>query len=171
MSKTRRSTEQQRSTLVLLALGMCIVMGCGDGSHDAGESGEPAAVNASAKMLTGAKAGSLCQTNKECGNGSCEHVLPGVIGASETPAPDGFCSFRCRLNADCGEGGMCVGAGSHGFSFGSADETGLCLAICDADRPCREGYSCLDAFRAPLEDGMSVAGSTLGTCQPTPSDE
>ena len=147
---------------LVLALAACA------GSDPSDEDGEDATQAAVRTQLVDHTAGKACKSDKDCENGSCEQELPAVpftSNRSALPAPGGFCSFACRLNVDCGEGALCIGAGNHAFSFGTPDERGLCMAACDEETPCREGYSCLDLF-GQVVGSENAAGVVAGSCQP-----
>jgi len=153
-------------------LAVSLMSGCAGSDADAAtetESSQPAV--SKVKIFTDRTAGKLCTSDADCGNGFCRYELPTLPGNDPLPAADGFCTFSCRLHVDCGAEGACIGAGQNAFAFGFEDETGLCLAVCDVDRPCREGYRCEDLFGLPIVDGMSDTGSGVGSCRPPSSAE
>lgn len=163
----RRVVSQSRiASWIALALAAC---GSSDPSNE-DSTGETQA--AASKQLADHTAGQACDSDKDCANGSCEQELRAFpfLSRDALAAPGGFCTFPCRINADCGEGGVCIGSGANALSFNEPDERGLCLAFCDASTPCREGYACLDLFGQPLgsEDGT---GANVGTCQPLVESE
>jgi hypothetical protein len=121
------------------------------------------------KQLVDHTAGKACKSAKDCENGTCEQELPAFPfnNRDAQSAPGGFCSFACNISADCGAGSMCIGAGQSVGGFGKDDRTGLCLATCTVDEPCREGYSCVDLLGGVLGTENALKVST-GTCQPLP---
>lgn len=145
---------------------------CG-GSEAIGEDAEGEAQAAVSERLVDHTAGKACDSDADCENGSCEQELPAFPLTSHRgalPAPGGFCSFPCRLNVDCGEGALCIGAGNTAFSFGTPDERGLCLAACNEGAPCREGYSCVDLF-GEVVGAENPMGILAGSCQPPLQNE
>jgi hypothetical protein len=155
-------------TLVLCAwaIGAC----ASAESHGDGHDEEAAAAAPPSKMLADHIAGEACDSDKDCGNGSCQDEVPAfpMSDRAAEPAPDGFCSFACGINIDCGAGGVCIGAGNNALSFANANGKGLCMKFCDASSPCRDGYSCVDVFGLVVGAEMG-SGFSVGSCQPTPS--
>jgi hypothetical protein len=95
-----------------------------------------------------------------------------------TAAPGGYCSFNCRLDADCGSGGVCLGANpTGGFGFGNTmgptqGAMGQCLARCDSSSQCRDGYRCLDTNGRAMESGNAAAATNAtGSCQVAPQTD
>lgn len=84
-------------------------------------------------------AGEPCATDADCDGASCARELP-VFGVFDrtVPAPDGYCTGRCAFDADCGSFAQCITTGRRG---------GICVANCDEERPCRDGYDCLPHMR------------------------
>jgi hypothetical protein len=83
-------------------------------------------------------AGAACRDDSDCGGneGSCAFVLPyGNLNAAneEIPAPGGYCTQVCSLDAECGANAQCIAAGVKG---------GMCLGRCNSDTDCRKGYRC-----------------------------
>ncbi|HET8932611.1 MAG TPA: hypothetical protein VFN67_04185 [Polyangiales bacterium] len=165
-----------RHISVIAALSFLGMSACG-GSEEEEQSGDTAIEKA--KVLTANKAGKACAEDKDCGTGSCKKTLTtgGTIlgGATTQPAPGGYCSFACKLSADCGEGGVCIGANSTGgFGFGNAGGMmntagGQCLARCDSSAQCREGYRCLDTNGRAMESGNATAApNATGACNVAP---
>lgn len=127
------------------------------------------------KALTANTAGKACADDDACGTGSCKKQLAapggGLLGPATVAAPGGYCSFDCRLDADCGAGGVCIGA-TAGFGFGnpggsSQSATGQCLKRCDSSSQCRDGYRCLDSSngRAMESGNAESAPNATGSCQ------
>lgn len=145
--------------LIVLTVAACA-------SSDSAE-GQAEAAMLEAKQLVDHIAGKTCKSDKDCENGSCEQEVPAFPFENRTAqsAPGGFCSFACHVSADCGEGGVCIGAGESVGSFDMEDGTGLCLAACSADTPCREGYNCVDLFGQVIGGENALKVST-GSCQP-----
>lgn len=87
--------------------------------------------------------GKPCADANQCGNGSCTKVL----GPTNTPAPDGYCTLEgCETGSDCG-GGACIGTLPNS----------RCYATCTADKDCRAGYSCIDRM-GPEMKSFKVCG-------------
>lgn len=77
--------------------------------------------------------GDACSGDDACGGApsSCASSLLGV------PAPAGYCSQSCSVDADCSSGGACVsGLGTAPLSIGT------CFKRCEPPNGCREGYTC-----------------------------
>ena len=131
------------------------------------EEGQAEGAMEEAKQLVDHVAGKACESDKDCENGSCRDEVPAFPfeNREAQSAPGGFCSFACNISADCGEGSLCIGAGESVGSFDMDDRTGLCLAACSDDEPCREGYSCVDLFGQTIGSENAVRVST-GSCQP-----
>jgi Cys-rich repeat protein len=72
-------------------------------------------------------------------------------------AQGGYCMGDCLTSADCGTGGVCVGA------QGAA--TGDCYDGCTADTDCREGYLCgpITSTCRPAPPTDQLADNTAGT--------
>jgi hypothetical protein len=83
-------------------------------------------------------AGKACARDADCGGArdSCADELPfGSWSANEiVPAPGGYCTQPCSLDAECGEGAQCISRGAMG---------GMCLGRCQTQTGCREGYVCM----------------------------
>ena len=94
-------------------------------------------------------AGNACMSDQDCGGGamSCASSL----GA--TPAPGGYCTQSCAINADCGAGGTCI----NGINVVTIN-SGRCLKLCMQPEDCRKGYECR-LFGGPSSDGP-------GACMP-----
>lgn len=169
-----------RHLSTVIALLSCLGMNaCGGSDED--QNGGAVAMEAP-KVLTANKAGKACAADTDCGNGSCKKQLAvtgGLLGGTTNqPAPGGYCSFNCKLSADCGAGGVCIGANSNaGFGFGNAggttsSDTGQCLARCDSSSQCREGYRCLDGNGRAMESGSAeAAANATGACQIAPETD
>lgn len=71
--------------------------------------------------------GDACEAPSDCGQGMfCELSLPG-----------GYCTIRDCTDRACPEEGLCV-------RF-SADVS-YCMARCESDGDCRDGYRCVEDF-------------------------
>jgi hypothetical protein len=150
---------------------------CGS-SSDEDDSG--AVVMEAPKVLTANTAGKACTEDKDCGTGSCKKQLVaaggGFFGPSMQPAPGGYCSFDCSVEADCGAGGVCIRANATGgFGFGNAGgsrqaASGQCLKRCDSSSQCRDGYRCLDSSsgRAMESGNAEPTDNATGSCQVAP---
>ena len=118
---------------------------------DAGTHGDAATPGDAAPELhtpAGANAdgavGSTCTADGDCDQGRC--LLDEPITSSTYP--DGYCTRRCAVDADCGERGVCA----PGFFPGSG---GGCYLGCEQDADCgRDGYRC----RASGDAGICAPG-------------
>lgn len=147
---------------------VCLVLsGCGDDDEPTDD--PVAGAGAPAKILDDNKAGDACTAEKDCGNGTCllRLTTSTLLGQQiQMLAPGGYCSFGCRLDVDCGAGGLCIGA--------TADAKGQCLGRCDGNNHCREGYRCLDLSGAPLPQTApsdTPSNSGVGTCRVAPETD
>jgi hypothetical protein len=131
------------------------------------EEGQTDVAMLEAKQLVDHTAGKACKSDSDCKNGSCKQEIPAFPFDTRVAqaAPGGFCSFACHISADCGAGSLCIGAGESVGSFDMEDRTGLCMATCNADTPCREGYNCVDLLGQALGSENALKVST-GSCQP-----
>jgi Cys-rich repeat protein len=138
--------------MVTLCLSSALLLAaCGDddGGNDddnqggrSGSSGDGGTAGRS--PLPADTAGKPCTGDGDCGSGTCETEVQGLDG-QPAPAPGGYCMGSCATNADCGAGGVCVGAGM--------GQGGLCYEGCTTDADCREEYLC---------------GPITSTCRPAP---
>jgi len=78
-----------------------------------------------------------CIANADCGapHATCAKQQPYVGAATNemVDVPGGYCTQRCALDKECGEGAQCINHGTLG---------GLCLASCTGDATRRAGYAC-----------------------------
>lgn len=82
-------------------------------------------------------AGQACESDRDCGGGSagCAIELPFKNASFEVgPAPGGYCTQECSVDAECGASGQCISRGAQG---------GMCLRRCELPSDCRAGYSCI----------------------------
>jgi hypothetical protein len=94
----------------------------------------------------GAATGSDCDSNLECGFGTCLRTLDGLA------APGGYCSGDCFSDEDC--------KGGHGICDREPGTAvlGLCLYLCYSEASCwRDGYRC----RMREEHTVCMPGSPL----------
>lgn len=171
----------------LAALSGICVMACGDDEESApdgggvsaggrgGRGGSGGAGGSGITPLPDEIAGKACASDKQCGTGSCLHMLPGAFGGADVPAPDGYCSGECLTSADCGDGGACAGAFA-GLAGGIGAIRGRCLSACTQSTDCRNGYRCVNALGLPVTAMTMNAGipaNLLGTntCQPAPETD
>jgi hypothetical protein len=166
------SLNLRRISYAVVALSCLGMSACG--SSDDKDSGGGAVEKEPATSLTDNTAGKACESEQDCGTGTCKQELTtaGFLGPSSEPAPGGYCSFSCNVSADCGKGGVCIGANaSAGLGFGNTSgptsgASGQCLARCDSGSQCREGYRCLDSNGRALESGNAeAAANASGACQ------
>jgi hypothetical protein len=105
-----------------------------------------------AKPLPDNVVGKACSGDDVCGGttGTCAMSLPpagggagafGGGGATTDTAPGGYCSNQCAEDADCGAGGVCVGAAMAGLT---PAVPGTCFKRCTTSDECRvvDGYGC-----------------------------
>lgn len=163
MGMNFRGSVARRCWMGVVAL---MLSACG-GDADSADTDASADSTALSKMLVDNTAGKACDSDKACGNGFCQREIPEFpsLGFSAKPAPGGFCSFACRLDVDCGKGGVCIGVGTSAFGFNNPDERGLCMKYCDTDSECRDGYTCQDLFGEP-PDAENSSALTGGSCRP-----
>ncbi|MDQ3037920.1 MAG: hypothetical protein M3Y87_36330, partial [Myxococcota bacterium] len=87
---------------------------------------------------------------------ACSAEVPcagGLLCVSASTFPGGYCSTDCGSTA-CGAGGICDREMS----------PALCLAVCESDSECRDGYQCWrGACRARCDVVPSVCGADV-TC-------
>ncbi len=104
------------------------------------------------RALPDRTAGLPCKADSACGGGAntCFDELP--FGSFSTfdvvPAPGGYCSLECALDADCGAGAQCIANSFLG---------GMCLANCDSEEDCRDGYRCVAHHRDADPNAMVCA--------------
>lgn len=117
-----------------LVAGRCVAL---DGSMagsggDGGPSVEGTPCGEGAVVLDGScqglrPIGSACDTGEQCESGSCLKEDRG--------AKDGYCTtVACSANRPCPAGSRCY--------YASTEEQFLCLAYCDDEDDCRDGYAC-----------------------------
>jgi hypothetical protein len=99
-------------------------------------------------------AGKACKHDSDCANGHCATTLHIVAAGDATIAPGGYCTAGCTTDTSCGTHAAC--------SVPAADSRGECLASCQSNGDCRDGYLCANAGRV---SGVTIAG----TCQPKPA--
>ncbi len=95
-----------------------------------------------------ARPGGACERSEECAEGECRSEEE-----SRGAYPGGLCRLSCSEDRNC-LGGLCqqVGGGN------------ICLSGCDLERPCREGWICLEDHCIP---DCRVAGcSAQESCDP-----
>jgi hypothetical protein len=99
------------------------------------------------------RAGQPCSVDADCGarDATCAKQLPydGLATNEKVDVSGGYCTQRCALDRECGEGAQCINYGTSG---------GLCLATCTSNATCRAGYVCFQHFRNGDESaGVCVA--------------
>jgi hypothetical protein len=157
--------QEARVRRACLFLLLASPLGCGDnalsasdaGAHssasgrggDGGSGGSAGAAGSSiaaAGRLADGIVGKACETNPDCGTGSCQKTIAVV----NTPYPGGYCSGRCLSDDACGANGVCVP--------GILGAVGSCFLRCDEASGCkREGYRC----RVVSNVGRCVAAPSL----------
>ena len=171
----KASRNVRRISGAIVALSCLGMSACGSSDDD--QSGD--AVAEAPKVLAANTAGKACVEDKDCGGASCKKSLTlagGLLGPTTEPAPGGYCSLSCNLNADCGTGGVCIGANATGgLGFGNAgganqSASGQCLKRCDSSSQCRDEYRCLDSSsgRAMESGNAQAAANATGSCQVAP---
>jgi hypothetical protein len=156
------------------------LIACG-GDDDTGGSGNAqggqGGAAATPTRLADHTAGKACTSAKDCAGGTCTQSFQGnaLLGQGEVQAPGGYCSFECKLNADCGADGICIGAMQGGGFFGIGgnndnDGKGMCMQRCVAASQCREGYRCIDTNNQVLDGDPSqpIPDTSTGSCQVLP---
>jgi hypothetical protein len=148
---------------------VAMLAACGGDDDDSKQQGVTAGQGGGTAVLSlpARTAGKACAQDADCVNGSCAHqVLNGtaLLGATSADAPGGYCTAGCLTNAECGEGGACLGAGQATGAAGGGTSRGLCYASCPATDSCREGYRCISSFGAPI----SAPNGVNGSCRPAP---
>lgn len=127
-----------------------------DGSADAGPSTGGTTGAGGIVPLGAGIAGKACTSNADCGGATCATQVTGATLLA-APAPDGYCTGECMVDADCGSGGACIGALANLLR-------GQCFATCTADDDCREAYLC--------SASVMIAGVTIpSTCRPKPATD
>ena len=171
----------KRSGRVICWIGALLasaLIACGGGddrssnANTSSQGGAPAAPT----HLADHTAGKACTSAKDCSGGNCAQSFQGnaLLGQAETQAPGGYCSFDCKLNEDCGAGGICIGAmqGVGFFGIGSMTSTGkgMCMERCVAASQCRDGYRCIDTNNQVLDGDPSqpIPNTSTGSCQVSP---
>lgn len=161
--------NMRRIAVALVALSSLGASGCGGSSDD--EDADEVAVEAP-KVLEPNAAGKACSGDMDCGAGTCKTEFSQSGGAQ--PAPGGYCTLRCNLDADCGEGGVCFVSSTGGFGFGTNSSASAkeCMARCDSSSQCREGYRCLDTYGQGMESNSPTpAANATGACQVAPETD
>lgn len=168
----------RRIASAFVALSYLGMSACG-GSSDEDQGGD-AVAEEGPKVFTADKAGQACSANADCGNGYCAKQFESnsFLGGGSQPAPGGYCTFDCKLDADCGQDGLCIGATSGGsFGFGNVggrtqSAAGKCMLRCDSSSQCREGYRCLSGYGQAIESGGAMAAANAsGACQVAPETD
>ena len=77
----------------------------------------------------GAGVGGICRSDRDCAD-VCE---------------EGFCTFRCEHDAQCGPGMACIDA--HG---------GICAGLCSSHPECGPGYECRSTDRRGVDGSVTV---------------
>jgi hypothetical protein len=145
------ASRAARDRIISTALLLCLSCTGDDASPETRHDGETAsevdageeAAEADDAPLT-EEVGAACSEDTSCAGGRCL-LKESVTGV---PFPDGYCSARCRDDAECGAPGFCA----PGF-LGAA---GSCFRRCDDDSDCaRDGYRCR-------------VSNAIGRCMPGP---
>jgi hypothetical protein len=167
------------------ALLACVLTACGgDDDQSSGGAVAQGGAPAAPMKLADHTAGKACSSVKDCSGGLCTQSFPGnaLLGQAATDAPGGYCSFQCTLNADCGVGGICIGAmqsqAGGFFGLGNTNNTnntnnggkGMCMERCVASSQCRDGYRCVDTNNAVLQGDpdQPIPDTSTGSCQVAP---
>jgi Cys-rich repeat protein len=124
-----------RSRLGLLASTFALLVssapGCGDDESEAKHRHDAARASDAAAHAPENVIGQACESNDDCGAGSCLKTIQIV----NTPYPGGYCTAPCRSDDQCGEGAVCIP--------GQFGRMGSCYLACDEAIGCsREGYIC-----------------------------
>jgi hypothetical protein len=165
-----RGSTLGRVAALCATLWVPIAIGCGDdddggANKDAGTSGSGASGSGSGASGNGGSgstitplgddvAGDACTGSSDCGGAMCATQVPGATMILQADAPGGYCTGPCMTDAQCGQGGACVGA--------LAGLTGQCFARCMSDDDCRDEYVCTMQ--------QTLLGVTIpSTCRPKPA--
>lgn len=141
----------------------------GESTSSSSKSGEQPAP----QVFTSEFAGDTCAEDKDCGNGRCATRFTDALFGGSQQAPGGYCTFSCKLDADCGEA-ACIGANNGAFGLGGntgASSSGQCLLRCRSSAECRDGYRCFNAVGQALEGEGVDASAASGTCQIAPETD
>ncbi len=169
-----------RTLIVFIGL-VAICGGVACGGDDSPKDTQPqAGTSAAPSVLTNGVAGKACSADKDCGTGRCAKQLTsnGLFTMSSTAAPGGYCTFVCKLDIDCGDSGVCIGAMGGGGLFsnvtGSGGTPGMCMSRCGSSSECREGYRWADGLGQTLNADTGAAASSSnssGSCQVAPETD
>lgn len=107
------------------------------------------------KNPDGANDGAECNSQLQCKGGTCIRESEGE-GEGEVSFPGGYCTTRdCETAEDC-NGGVCV----------TRARSTTCLAACESNDDCRDGYECVDTA-----DGTDkVCDTVVEQVTPDPAD-
>lgn len=131
-----------------------------------------AAAIASVAIACTPEIGDKCIVSTDCsvrGDRLCDNSQPG-----------GYCTqLNCRAGS-CADEGSCVLFGSAlpgcGFDdragpFGSRVGRSFCMAQCESDSDCREGYTCVDPRTAPWNAVILDDNQIKRSCLPRPTSD
>jgi hypothetical protein len=94
----------------------------------------------SSDVLVRSNVGNPCVSSEECGDGY--HCIEERAGQSGVLFSGGYCvQFECSRSSPCDAGAACLSKGG----------VSLCLARCETDAHCRNGYTC-------QENGVCLPG-------------
>lgn len=115
-------------------------------------------------QLAAQVAGKACSQASDCAGeaAECAEKVGGItsfgLSINDSEAEGGYCTGDCLADADCGEGGACIGALPELYAVGE------CQSVCSSDSDCRDDYTCLDlSALGELDPG------TPKTCLPAPT--
>ncbi|MET0286112.1 MAG: hypothetical protein ABW352_16645 [Polyangiales bacterium] len=150
-----------------------LALACGGDDGKDSEDGNGNQPPATGVVLGNGIVGKECAVDGDCGaGGSCKKTqslgglsdLLSAIGFDTSlTAPGGYCSIACTNSANCGQGGVCVGA-IGGIVMGE------CRKSCAAATDCRSGYECakVQATADAGTAGAGLLGQLPAQCQALP---
>jgi len=125
------------------------------------DAGIPDAMNCPAPAA--GQVGGTCTMDSDCTG-----TNPICVDEEEQFPSEGFCTFACTLDAECGAGASCVDIiEGGGGAFAALNQHGggppdkICLPDCCAGDRCSDGQLCLSvlASQIPLEKNACVPGN------------
>jgi hypothetical protein len=167
------STATSHWKHVVIGAASVFALACG-GDDDGGDNGAGNNPPPATGVVLGKDiVGKACTAAADCGSGGrCAPTQSfGMLSAfletfglaTALPAPGGYCTVACANDANCGEGGICLGA------LGTI-LMGECRKSCTANSDCRPGYECAKPT-ATGDGGRAGAGLAAlpAQCQALPA--
>lgn len=163
------STRPSRRPSYLVRVAACVrSLGRGDGAGR----GLVAFVFAAVLAACTPKIGDDCKLSTDCSlSGSSNRLC-------DTSQPGGYCTeFNCTGNR-CGEDAACAlfaaavpgcGYDDRNGSSGARTARAFCVATCESDGDCRDGYACVDPRTSPWDALVLDDKQDVKTCMVLPS--